>query len=38
MKQAWDLDCQYVERRSLVLDLAILGKTVLVVLRRDGAR
>jgi lipopolysaccharide/colanic/teichoic acid biosynthesis glycosyltransferase len=38
MKQALDLDCQYVERRSVVLDLAILGKTVLVVLRRDGAR
>jgi lipopolysaccharide/colanic/teichoic acid biosynthesis glycosyltransferase len=38
MKQALDLDCDYVERRSGVLDLAILGKTVLVVLRRDGAR
>jgi lipopolysaccharide/colanic/teichoic acid biosynthesis glycosyltransferase len=38
MKQALDLDCQYVECRSFLLDLTILGKTVLVVLSRDGAR
>jgi lipopolysaccharide/colanic/teichoic acid biosynthesis glycosyltransferase len=38
MKEALDLDCLYVERRSLRLDLAILGKTVLVVLKRDGTR
>jgi lipopolysaccharide/colanic/teichoic acid biosynthesis glycosyltransferase len=38
MKEALDLDAQYVERRSLLLDLAILAKTVPAVLRRDGAR
>jgi lipopolysaccharide/colanic/teichoic acid biosynthesis glycosyltransferase len=38
MKEALDLDVQYVQRRSFRLDLAILAKTVLVVLRRDGAR
>lgn len=31
-----DLDVQYVEQRSLSLDLRILGRTVLAVLRREG--
>ena len=38
MTQALDLDVVYVERRSLRLDLAILCRTVSVVLSRDGVR
>jgi lipopolysaccharide/colanic/teichoic acid biosynthesis glycosyltransferase len=38
IKEALDLDARYVERRSFFFDLAILARTVVVVLRRDGAR
>ena len=31
------LDVQYIRRRSLLFDLQLLGRTVLVVLRRSGA-
>jgi lipopolysaccharide/colanic/teichoic acid biosynthesis glycosyltransferase len=31
------LDVQYIQRRSLVLDLSLLARTVAVVLRRSGA-
>lgn len=32
------LDCEYVAKQSLILDLSIMLKTIVVVLRRDGAR
>lgn len=32
-----DLDCDYVEQRSLLLDLSILFKTIKVVAKREGA-
>ncbi len=32
------LDCEYIARQSVFLDLAIIIKTIFVVLRRDGAR
>lgn len=35
-EEKFRLDVEYVERRSLALDLAILGRTVLRVLRREG--
>jgi lipopolysaccharide/colanic/teichoic acid biosynthesis glycosyltransferase len=38
MSQALDLDVDYVERASLVLDLKILLRTIPVVLRREGVR
>jgi lipopolysaccharide/colanic/teichoic acid biosynthesis glycosyltransferase len=38
MTQALDLDLEYVERRSLRLDLMILLRTVPVVLGREGVR
>jgi sugar transferase EpsL len=38
LKQRLDLDVEYVLRRSLGLDLAILFRTVMLVLRRDGVR
>jgi lipopolysaccharide/colanic/teichoic acid biosynthesis glycosyltransferase len=38
MTQALDLDLVYVDRRSLALDLAILRRTLRVVLSRDGVR
>jgi lipopolysaccharide/colanic/teichoic acid biosynthesis glycosyltransferase len=38
MMQALDLDVVYVERRCLVLDVAILCRTIRVVLSRDGVR
>jgi len=34
--QRFDLDVDYVERRSLRLDLWIIGRTISTVLRRDG--
>jgi lipopolysaccharide/colanic/teichoic acid biosynthesis glycosyltransferase len=38
MTQALDLDVQYVERQSLLLDLRILLRTVPVILGREGVR
>jgi lipopolysaccharide/colanic/teichoic acid biosynthesis glycosyltransferase len=38
MTEALDLDVEYVRRRSLRLDVAILLRTVPVVLRREGVR
>jgi lipopolysaccharide/colanic/teichoic acid biosynthesis glycosyltransferase len=38
MLQALDLDVEYARRQGLFLDLAILARTVPVVLRGDGAR
>jgi lipopolysaccharide/colanic/teichoic acid biosynthesis glycosyltransferase len=38
MTQALDLDVEYVNRRSLRLDLLILARTIPVVLRREGVR
>lgn len=35
-KDRFDMDVWYVEHRSLLLDLKIIGKTVLTVLRREG--
>lgn len=38
MLQMLDLDIAYVDRRSLLLDLRIIGRTAAVILRGDGAR
>ncbi|WP_269764245.1 sugar transferase [Micromonospora maris] len=35
-EEKFDLDVEYVDRRSLLMDLSILGATVRTVLRRDG--
>jgi lipopolysaccharide/colanic/teichoic acid biosynthesis glycosyltransferase len=37
MTQALDLDVAYVERRSFLLDLTLLARTVRVVLSGEGA-
>lgn len=38
LKQRLDLDVEYVRRRSIRLDLAILYRTIMLVVRRDGVR
>jgi lipopolysaccharide/colanic/teichoic acid biosynthesis glycosyltransferase len=38
MRQALDLDLEYVRRRGLAIDLRILAKTTIVVLRLGDAR
>jgi lipopolysaccharide/colanic/teichoic acid biosynthesis glycosyltransferase len=38
MTEMLDLDVEYVERKSLAVDLAILARTIPALLRKDGAR
>ena len=37
-EKKWQIDCDYIQRRSWKLDLKIIGWTILTILTREGAR